>query len=92
MLSVSWLICMKHKKHIYLIHILFNSISNYLSDVYVLQELLQLKASWSDLICWHLLNEAASEIPSPLASVFNKSPQDGYLPTQDYVTVNIIHI
>ena len=58
-----------------------NTLSIYPDDVY--QILIQLdvsKACGPDLICLHLLKKAASIISSSLASLFNKSIQDGFLP------------
>ena len=63
--------------------------SIYPDDVY--QVLIQFDISKScvpDLICPHVLKEAASIISLLLASLFNKSIQDGLLP-EDWVSTNI---
>ena len=68
---------------------LLDSVTTFLGDVHqVLLGLDMSKACGLDLICQCLLKEAASEISSSLASLFNKSLQDGSLP-EDWVSANI---
>ena len=66
-----------------------NTVSIYPDDVYrVLIQLDAFKTCGPDLTCPRLLKEAVFIISSSLASLFNKSIQDGSLP-EDWVSANI---